>query len=125
MENPQTTPEKVPAQPDSGAAETLQPTPQTPPAPPAPAPVQPQEAPVIPPTPETGQPAAPPPPQKESGPSIADDVDVIEKEWVDKAQEVVKKTAGDPHAEEEAVEDLQADYLKKRYGVDINQSEDK
>ncbi len=52
-------------------------------------------------------------------PAIADDVDVIEKEWVDQADKVVKSTSGDPYAEEEAVESLQVDYLKKRYGHDV------
>ena len=57
-------------------------------------------------------------------PVIADDVDVIEKEWVDKAEEVIEKTAGNPHAEEEAVEDLQIDYMKKRFNKDIKKSDD-
>lgn len=57
-------------------------------------------------------------------PALANDVDVIEKEWVDKAEEVIAKTAGDPHAEEEAVEDLQIDYMKKRYNKDIKKSDD-
>lgn len=57
-----------------------------------------------------------------SGPQAAEDVDVIEKEWVDAAEQIVKKTAGDPHAEEEAIEDLQIDYLKKRYGKDVKKS---
>lgn len=65
-------------------------------------------------------PAAPAP--AASGPQIAEDVDVIEKEWVDKAEQIVKSTVGDPHAEEEAVEDLQIDYMKKRYGKDIKKS---
>jgi hypothetical protein len=59
-----------------------------------------------------------------SNPVIADDVDVIEKEWVDKAEEVIAKTAGNPHAEEEAVEDLQIDYMKKRYNKDVKKSVD-
>lgn len=58
-------------------------------------------------------------------PVIAGDVDVIEKEWVDKADEVRKSTQGDPHAEEEAVEVLQQEYLKQRYGRDIGKPTDK
>jgi hypothetical protein len=50
---------------------------------------------------------------------MAGDVDVIEPEWVDKAEEVVKATQGDPYGEEEAVEHLQEDYLKKRYGYTV------
>jgi hypothetical protein len=77
------------------------------------------------PTPAPVVPApAPPTPVASSTPAIAEDVDVIEKEWVDKAREVVEKTAGDPHAEEEGIEDLQIDYMKKRYGKDIAKSEE-
>jgi hypothetical protein len=52
-------------------------------------------------------------------PSTADDVDVIEPEWVAKAENVIAQHQGDPYGEEEAIEDLQQDYLKKRYGYDI------
>lgn len=55
-----------------------------------------------------------------TGPATAEDVDVIEPEWVDKAEEVVQKHSGDPYGEEEAVEDLQRDYLKKRYNYDVS-----
>jgi hypothetical protein len=58
------------------------------------------------------------------GPATAADVDVIEKEWVDKADEVVKKTVGDPHAEEEGVEELQTDYLEKRYDHKVDKSQE-
>src|SRR5258708_7165277 len=61
-----------------------------------------------------------PTPQQQSasqqGPALAGDVDVIEPEWVDKAEDVVKRTQGDPYREEEDIEDLQQDYLLKRYG---------
>jgi hypothetical protein len=59
-----------------------------------------------------------------ANPLIAADIDVIEKEWVDKTEAIIAKTAGDPHAEEEAVEDLQIDYMKKRYGKDVHKSGD-
>lgn len=66
-----------------------------------------------------------PQPQRPATPATAsDDVDVIEKEWVDQAEKAIEKTKDDPHAEEEAVEDLQADYLKKRYGHDLKRSND-
>lgn len=54
-------------------------------------------------------------------PAIADDVDVIEKEWVDAAENVVKSGASDPHKEEEGFETLQVSYLKKRYNKDIKE----
>lgn len=56
---------------------------------------------------------------QDNNPVIADDVDVIEKEWVSKAKEVVKSTSNDPYQQEKEVSKLQADYLKKRYGKDI------
>ncbi len=52
-------------------------------------------------------------------PQVAADIDVIEPEWVEKAEEVVKAHAGDPYAEEEAIEELQQDYLQKRYGINV------
>jgi len=48
-------------------------------------------------------------------PQTAADVDKIEPEWVQAAEQIMKQTAGSPYAEEEAIEDLQIDYLKKRY----------
>ncbi len=62
--------------------------------------------------------------QPSVGPATAADVDVIEKEWVDKAEAIIAKTAGDPHAEEEAIEDLTIDYMKKRYDKDVAKSGD-
>jgi hypothetical protein len=66
--------------------------------------------------------ATPSPPSPLAGmpaPINADDVDVIEPEWVTKAESVVAEHQGDPYGEEEAIEDLQQDYLKKRYGYDV------
>lgn len=54
-----------------------------------------------------------------SNPQIADDVDVIEKEWVDKAKSIVSSTKDSPHMQEKEVSKLQADYLMKRYGKQI------
>lgn len=58
----------------------------------------------------------------DNSPVIADDVDVIEKEWVDKAKQIVNETKDDPYRQEEEVEKLQRDYLKKRYGKEIKSS---
>lgn len=63
-----------------------------------------------------------PSPSNGTSPAIADDVDVIEKEWVDKAKDIVTATKDDPYRQEEEVEKLKADYLKKRYGKDIKSS---
>jgi len=54
-----------------------------------------------------------------ANPATAADVDVIEPEWVDKAEVVIRDHAGDPYGEEEAIEDLQQDYLQKRYGINV------
>ena len=63
--------------------------------------------------------AAPTAPPIGPTPSVAGDVDVIEKEWVDQADKIIDQTKGDPYVEEEAEESLQQDYLKKRYGHDV------
>lgn len=59
----------------------------------------------------------------DNAPIIADDVDVIEKTWVDKAKQIVEETKDDPHRQEEEVEKLQQSYLKKRYGKVVKPSE--
>lgn len=56
------------------------------------------------------------------GPPVADDVDVIEKEWVDKAKSIVDENKHDPYNQEKETSKLQADYLKKRYGKDVKLS---
>lgn len=58
-------------------------------------------------------------PASNDTPDIANDVDVIEKAWVDKAKQIIKETKDDPNAQEEAFEKLQIEYHKKRYGRDI------
>lgn len=52
-------------------------------------------------------------------PVIASDDDVIEREWVQKAKQIVDQTKADPYEQEKEVSKLQADYLKKRYGKEI------
>lgn len=56
-------------------------------------------------------------------PLIADDVDVIEKEWVDKAKQIVDRTKEDPYLQEKEVSKLQADYLAKRYNKKIKRTD--
>lgn len=57
--------------------------------------------------------------QATTTPATADDVDVIEKAWVDRAKQIIKETKDDPRAQEAAFEQLQIEYHKKRYGRDI------
>lgn len=47
------------------------------------------------------------------------DEDVIEKEWVDKAKEIVAATAGDPHLRSDQVSALQKEYLEKRFNKEL------
>ena len=56
-------------------------------------------------------------------PLVAADEDLIEKEWVDKAREIIAQTKDDPHARTLRVNQLQKDYLQKRYNKVIGASE--
>jgi len=52
-------------------------------------------------------------------PDIAEDVDLIEKEWVEKAKHIVSKTKADPREQNVEIAKLKADYMKKRYNKDV------
>lgn len=56
-------------------------------------------------------------------PQIADDTDLIEKEWVDRAKRIVEHTRNDPHEQTKEMTAMKADYLKKRYNKDLKLSE--
>ena len=56
-------------------------------------------------------------------PQIADDTDLIEKEWVDRAKRIVEHTRNDPHQQTKEMNTMKADYLKKRYNKDLKLSE--
>lgn len=56
-------------------------------------------------------------------PIAASDDDVIEKEWVDKAKQIILETKDDPHGRTNRVNKLQQDYLKKRYGKELGAAE--
>lgn len=56
-------------------------------------------------------------------PQIADDTDLIEKEWVDRAKRIVEHTRNDPHQQTKEMNAMKADYLKKRYNKDLKLSE--
>lgn len=93
------------------------------PAPPSPPPpASPSQAPIPP-------PAAPSTQSQVSSvpvvtPKIADDTDLIEKEWVDKAKEIVARTSKDPHQQNIEMNKFKAEYLKKRYDKDVKLSKD-
>lgn len=52
-------------------------------------------------------------------PSEANDLDIIEKEWVTQLKNVVGHTAQDPHNQQTEITKIKADYMKKRYNKDI------
>lgn len=58
-----------------------------------------------------------------NNPAVANDDDLIEKEWVDKAKKIVAETQDDPHKRDEQVNKLQVDYLKKRFGRELGAAE--
>jgi len=124
--NPNPTPERVP-QPPVSPEQAPSATPETPPTPEKTPEVAPEEqvaapmptAPVATPTMPAPVPTVAPVADDDSMPAVADDVDVIEMEWVNKAKQIIKDTKDDPYAQEQAVEKLQRDYLKKRYGKEI------
>ncbi|HET8689999.1 MAG TPA: hypothetical protein VFL81_01010 [Candidatus Saccharimonadales bacterium] len=62
-------------------------------------------------------------PAADGNPLAANDDDLIEKEWVDKAKQIISETKNDPYAQEKAVNRLQADYLQKRYGRTVGLSD--
>lgn len=57
-----------------------------------------------------------------SFPVAAADDDLIEREWVDKAKKIIAETRDDPYGREKAVNQLQKDYLKKRYGKELGEA---
>ena len=56
-------------------------------------------------------------------PAVAADEDVIEKEWVDKAKKIILETKDDPFGRSARVNELQRDYLQKRYNKNLGASE--
>lgn len=56
-------------------------------------------------------------------PLVANDDDLIEKEWVDKAKRIVIDTKDDPYRREAEVGKLQVEYLRKRYGKELGVSD--
>lgn len=52
-------------------------------------------------------------------PILAGDEDLIEKEWVDKAKRIIAATTNDPYIREQQINQLQREYLRKRYGKEL------
>lgn len=83
-----------------------------------------QQTPVVAPAPVSDTATNAPTVTVSGAPSIADDVDLIETEWVNKAKKIVNETRDDPRQQNREVSALKADYMKKRYGKDIKLSDD-
>lgn len=56
-------------------------------------------------------------------PQVVDDGDLIEKEWVHKAKQIVEQNRNDPHKQSEELTVFRADYMKKRYNKNIKLGE--
>ena len=50
-----------------------------------------------------------------NGFQVADDKDIIEPEWVNRAKQIVASNREDPFAQSEALTEFKADYMQKRY----------
>jgi len=68
--------------------------------------------------------AAPQTASDDAAPMIADDTDLIEKEWVEKAKQLVDKTKNDPYNQNKEISKFKANYIKKRYNKDVQLSND-
>jgi hypothetical protein len=68
-------------------------------------------------------PAAIAPATPAAAPLAADDADLIEKEWVEKAKAIVASTRHDPHIQNRELNKFKADYLQKRYNKTIKVDE--
>lgn len=58
-----------------------------------------------------------------NAPTVADDGDLIEREWVNKAKKIVESTRDDPHQQSKELTVFKADYMKKRYNKSLKLGE--
>lgn len=56
--------------------------------------------------------------------AIADDVDVIEKQWVVNAKNIVEKTRNDPREQSKELSRFKAEYVQKRFNKELKVAED-
>jgi len=64
------------------------------------------------------------PPQPQPAPTAtsgltAQDADLIEKEWVERAKSIVTQTQDDPYKQKNEMSKIKADYIKKRFNKTI------
>jgi len=62
--------------------------------------------------------------QNAGTPSLANDDDLIEKEWIDQAKRIIAATREDPYKREQEISKLQIEYIRKRYGRVIGEVSD-
>lgn len=73
--------------------------------------------------------AQPPPPTTAVTPATtpanlpATDSDLIEKHWVDQAEHIIEADKDDPQKEETDEQNLSDQYLKQRFGFDVDKDE--
>ena len=67
--------------------------------------------------------ATPPPTQVPATNLPAADGDLIEKHWVDRAEQIITSDKDDPQKEEADEENLSNQYLKQRFNYDVDKSE--
>lgn len=72
---------------------------------------------------QASQPSDVPTTTQVSVPQVDDDNDLIEKEWVNKAKQIVERNRDNPYKQSEELTVFKADYMKRRYGktIKVNQ----
>lgn len=80
--------------------------------------------PLLPPLPTTQHVPQPNPQAVSHIPQVADDVDLIEKEWVARAKDIVERTKNDPHLQNKEINKFKAEYIKKRYNKEVKVSDE-
>lgn len=71
------------------------------------------------PTAPSGMQGAPAPLPSVAAPIADDGGDLIEKEWVNRAKQIVGRTRDDPYKQSEELTVLRADYMKKHFNKTI------
>ena len=59
----------------------------------------------------------------DDNPAVAEDNDLIEKEWVAKAKQIIEDNREDPHKQSNEITTFKSDYMIKRYNKVVKPSE--
>ena len=57
-------------------------------------------------------------------PIVAEDLELIEKEWVKKAKDIVRATQGDAYQQNNQINKIKAEYIQKRYNKEVKVREE-